>query len=259
MQRHFCFTQTGMSHILLTVEIFYIRPGMSGELLGNGSIQAAYIMTRLFYMQHRCIIVNLLAKAEGLNFTVETDSTAAQLQLLKAQKGLLDSIFFALQRRILRHMLVAPALAEVQTFHHIIHSNRLINEIRMCLDEGIIVILLPVQLTAGKRCQLFLQIYIIPIIAVFFIRQTGHYAFKALLGKIIDTVHLKRLALMLLFKLLHQTRQILITSAKRLNIKVNVIAFNLQQQEIMRYAPINMIAVTPDKKIGKGTFTAILM
>ena len=94
MQRQLCLTQTGMSHILLTVEIFYIRPGMSGELLGNSSIQAAHIMTRLFYMQHRCIVVNLLAKAEGLNFTVETDCTAAQLQLLEAQKGLLDSYIF---------------------------------------------------------------------------------------------------------------------------------------------------------------------
>ena len=129
----------------------------------------------------------------------------------------------------------------------------------MRLDEGIIVILLPVQLAAGKRCQLFLQIYIIPVIAVFFIRQTRHHALKALLGKIIDTMHLKRLALMLLLQLLHQTRQILIASAKRLNVKINVVAFNLQQQEIVRYAPINMIAVTPDKKIGKGTFTAILM
>ena len=156
-------------------------------------------------------------------------------------------------------MLIAPTLAEVQAFHHIIHSNRLINEIRMRLDEGIVVILLPVQLTAGKRCQLFLQIYIIPVIAVFFIRQAGHHAFKALLGKIIDTVHLKRLALMLLLQLLHQTRQILIASAKGLNIKVNVITFYLQQQKIMCYAPVNMIAVTPDKKIGKGTFAAILM
>ena len=72
-------------------------------------------------------------------------------------------------------------------------------------------------------------------------------------------MHFKRFALMLLLQFLHQTRQILIASAKRLNVKINVVAFNLQQQEIVRYAPINMIAVTPDKKIGKGTFAAILM
>ena len=156
-------------------------------------------------------------------------------------------------------MLIAPALAEVQAFHHIIHSNRLINKIRMRLDKSIVVILLSVQLAAGKRCQLFLQIYIIPVIAVFFICQTRHHALKALLGKIIDTMHFKRFALMLLLQLLHQTQQILIASAKRLNVKINVVAFNLQQQEIMCYAPINMIAVTPDKKIGKGTFAAILM
>ena len=125
----------------------------------------------------------------------------------------------------------------------------------MRLDKSIVVILLPMQLAAGKRCQLFLQIYIIPVIAVFFICQTRHHALKALLGKIIDTMHFKRFALMLL----HQTRQILIASAKRLNVKINVVAFNLQQQEIVRYAPINMIAVTPYKKIGKGTFAAILM
>ena len=156
-------------------------------------------------------------------------------------------------------MLIAPALAEVQAFHHIIHGNRLINEIRMRLDEGIVVILLPMQLTTGKRCQLFLQIYIIPVVAVLLIRQTWHHAFEALLGKIIDTMHFKRLALVLLLQLLHQTRQILIASAKGLNVKINVVAFNLQQKEIVRYAPINMIAVTPDKKIGKGTFAAILM
>ena len=156
-------------------------------------------------------------------------------------------------------MLVAPALAEIQAFHHIIHSNRLINEIRMRLDEGIIVILLPVQLAAGKRCQLFLQIYIIPVIAVFFICQTRQHALKALLGKIIDTMHFKRFALVLLLQLLHQKRQILIASAKGLNIKVNVIAFYLQQQKIMCYAPVNMVTVTPDKKIGKGTFAATLM
>ena len=179
---------------------------MCCKLFSDSGIQTAHIMTRLFYMQHRCILVNFFAKAKGLNFAVKTNRAAAQLQLLKAQKSLLNCVQLTFYRRILSFMLVAPTLAKFQALAHISKSNRLVHKIRMRLTESIIMVLLPMQLTSAQSRQLFPQINIIPIITVILIFQSWHNFFKALFGKIINTVHFKRLALMLLTQLLNQQR-----------------------------------------------------
>ena len=129
----------------------------------------------------------------------------------------------------------------------------------MRLHKSVVMVLLAVQLASGQRCQLLLQINIIPVIAVFNEGQLRHNALEALLRKIIDAVHFKRLAAVLLAQLLHQQRQILVAAAEWLDIKINIVALNLQQQKIMRLRPINMVAVTPYKQIRKGALAAILM
>ena len=200
---------------------------MFGKFFIDCRINTADIRICFFYMQNGRIVIDFFTEAERFNFSVDTDSAAAQTKCFKIINRFMDSTLLTAQAFVFANTFFAPFITKSLALFVIIWSDRFVNIIRIFFFKRIVMIFFTMIFTPRQTSQFFTQINIIPIITIFNKFHLWKSFCQPLFAIVINTMDLKRLAFMIFFNFCKQFRQIFIFTAKRLQKEIHFVAVHI--------------------------------
>ena len=149
-------SQAFRPHVLFPVDVFHIRPHVSGALRLDGRIQSPDLMIRFFYILVADFIIYGFTEIKGLYLPIDADSAAPQPQSFKIYKSFLKGPQFPIDAGVFFHALLAPLFPEVQAFRVIFGIDGFKNIVRVLFFKCIVVVFLSVVPATLKISQIFL-------------------------------------------------------------------------------------------------------
>ena len=257
MQGLLSLPQSFVAHVFFPIKINYIIPNFFGAFFADGGVEAADARVGLFYVQHRRVVVDLAAVAEGLHPAVDADEPAPQPQGFEIAQGSRDGQPFFADGRIVHGPRIAPSIGEAGALVEIGGADGLEAIVGMIPQKSVVMVLLAVELAPGESGQFFPQIDVIPIVSVFFEDQFGDGARQTFFGALSDAPEGEGLPFVS-FDRFQDCGQFFRLPSQRRQEEIAPAPFHSHQKKIAIAAPIDIVAVLPDEKIAEGSFAGPL-